>query len=358
MTPSQLPAPSEVHMSAMLDPARLATLLARQRHRLVSLPASDGIELHYWQSAFKEPVTLDARGDHHRVLFTYQLRGRTQCWLDRGTASRGEYMRENAGSIQFAPGRHSRFHQQGACESVSVAVRPDMLQDWIGELDRPLRRSVESGACFMAGYRGARLHEAAYTLSRALKHAATTTPVTAGASLVREGHALLLVGHFLETGRASGGRQGRVVTHRQQLLAARDHLLADLARPPTLAQMALEAGISAIRIQRGFRELFGHSVYGLFQQERMREARGASAPAGRRGDRHGGGIRARVLEPQSFRGGVPQAIRRWPWRIQAQPAPYPRWLNALAIRCRPTVVFGTLNGNQLRTSSSSPIPCM
>lgn len=182
-------------------------------------------------------------------------------------------MRENAGSIQFAPGRHSRFHQQGACESVSVAVRPDMLQDWIGELDRPLRRSVESGACFMAGYRGARLHEAAYTLSRALKHAATTTPVTAGASLVREGHALLLVGHFLETGRASGGRQGRVVTHRQQLLAARDHLLADLARPPTLAQMALEAGISAIRIQRGFRELFGHSVYGLFQQERMREAR-------------------------------------------------------------------------------------
>ncbi|CAB3628368.1 hypothetical protein LMG26842_02221 [Achromobacter dolens] len=273
MTPSQLPAPSEVHMSAMLDPARLATLLARQRHRLVSLPASDGIELHYWQSAFKEPVTLDARGDHHRVLFTYQLRGRTQCWLDRGTASRGEYMRENAGSIQFAPGRHSRFHQQGACESVSVAVRPDMLQDWIGELDRPLRRSVESGACFMAGYRGARLHEAAYTLSRALKHAATTTPVTAGASLVREGHALLLVGHFLETGRASGGRQGRVVTHRQQLLAARDHLLADLARPPTLAQMALEAGISAIRIQRGFRELFGHSVYGLFQQERMREAR-------------------------------------------------------------------------------------
>lgn len=273
MASNQLPIQSEVRMSSMLDPARLAILLARQRHRLVSAPASDGIELHYWQSAFKEPVTLDARGEDHRVLFTYQLRGRTQCWLDRGTTSRSEYMRENAGSIQFTPGWHSRFRQQGPCESVSVAVRPDVLQEWLGDEDRPLRLSVESGACFMADYRGTRLHEAAYALSRAFKYARTTTQATAGASLIHEGHALLLVGQFLETRRANGGRQGRGVTHRQQLLVARDHLLADLARPPTLAQMAVEAGISAIRIKRGFRELFGHSVYGLFQQERMREAR-------------------------------------------------------------------------------------
>ncbi|MGE8690829.1 MAG: helix-turn-helix transcriptional regulator [Achromobacter sp.] len=273
MTPRHPPAPPEVRTSAMLDPARLATLLARQRHLLVSVPASDGVELHYWQSAFKQPVTLDARGDEDRVLFTYQLRGCAHCWLDRGPASRGEYMRENAGSVHFAPGRHSRFHQQGACESVSVAVRPDVLRGWIDDLDPPLRRSLDSGACFVAGYRGARLHEAAYALGHALKHASTATPTTAGARLVHEGHALLLLGQFLEAGRAGGGRHSRVVTHRQQLLAARDHLLADLAHPPTLAQMALEAGISAIRIKRGFRELFGHSVYGLFQQERMREAR-------------------------------------------------------------------------------------
>lgn len=276
MTPSplpHLPAPPEVRTSTMLDPARLASLLTRQRHLLVSVPAGDGIELHYWQSAFKQPMTLHSRGDSDRVLFTYQLRGRAHCWLDRGTESRGEYMRENAGSVQFTPGRHSRFHQQGTCESVSVAVHPDVLLGWLDDSDRRLLLSLESGACFMADYRGARLHEAAYALSRALKHAATTTPATAGASLVHAGHALLLVGQFLEAGRASGGRQGRVVTHRQQLLAARDHLLADLARPPTLAQMAIEAGISAIRIKRGFRELFGHSVYGLFQHERMREAR-------------------------------------------------------------------------------------
>lgn len=36
----------------------------------------------------------------------------------------------------------------------------------------------------------------------------------------------------------------------------------------------------------------------------------------------------------------------------------PRSCSARAMRWRCTVVLGTLNGNQLRTSSSSPMPCM
>lgn len=41
----------------------------------------------------------------------------------------------------------------------------------------------------------------------------------------------------------------------------------------------------------------------------------------------------------------------------ARPA-YPRSRNARSMRLRCTVVLGTLKANQLRTSSSRPMPCM
>lgn len=256
----------------MFDPVHLAPHLTRQRYTLISVAAGNGVELCYWQSAFRQPELIDTQGGD-RVVFTYQLRGLTRCWTEGGPVNQGEYARETSGSVYFAPGRRGRFHQHGPCESVSVAVHPDVLRGWIGNLDRPLRQSLDSGACFLGGYRGARLHEAAYAISRELKHLPPAAPATtAGIRLLHEGQALLLAGLFLQAGRAGTGLLNRTVTHRQQLLAARDHLLADLAHPPTLAQLATEAGISAIRIKRGFRELFGHSVYGLFQQERMREA--------------------------------------------------------------------------------------
>lgn len=83
---------------------------------------------------------------------------------------------------------------------------------------------------------------------------------------------MTLTGLFLEINHKDVVRLNAVNIQRQQLMAARDYLLADLANPPTLAQIAAETGLSAMRIKRGFRELFGHSVYGLFQQERMRSA--------------------------------------------------------------------------------------
>jgi len=59
----------------------------------------------------------------------------------------------------------------------------------------------------------------------------------------------------------------------QKLLRARDRLLADVACPPALPVLAREAGLSLARLQRGFRQLFRHSVYGLWQHERMQQAR-------------------------------------------------------------------------------------
>jgi AraC family transcriptional regulator len=59
----------------------------------------------------------------------------------------------------------------------------------------------------------------------------------------------------------------------RRLRRARDLLLADLTQAPTIAMLAAETGLPIMKVKRGFRQLFQESVYGLFQRERMLEAR-------------------------------------------------------------------------------------
>ncbi|MGE8690827.1 MAG: helix-turn-helix transcriptional regulator [Achromobacter sp.] len=261
----------ELSTSSMLDADFLAHFLPEQRHRLVYVQAADGIELCHWQSAFEQPVAVQTRDDGDRVLLSYQLRGDTDCWLAGGVAGQREAVKETSGCVYYTPDRRGRFVQQGVCESVTVALRPDVLRLWLEDMDAPLRRSLDSGGCFRTGYRGEKLHQAVLAIGRELKHLRTPAYETPGARLIREAQAMMLTGLFLEAGQTDIGG-ATTAPPRQRLLAARDFLLADLANPPTLAQIAAETGLSAMRIKRGFREVFGHTVYGLFQQTRMREA--------------------------------------------------------------------------------------
>lgn len=262
------PAP-DTSISALCDPDHVARMFPGQRHKLVRVAVNDGVEMCHWQSDFQHPLACHARDDGARVVLSYQLRGTTDCWVEGGVAGCNEYVRETSGSVCYTPDRRCRFGQHGACESISVAVHPDVLRTWLADdLDAPLRRALDSGCCFRAGYRGEKLHRTALAICRDLKRLPATPSPTPGSRLIREAQALILTGLFLECGHAGSAAQPQ----RQRLLAARDYLLTDLARPPTLAQMVAETGLSAMRIKRGFRDLFGHSVYGLFQQTRMREA--------------------------------------------------------------------------------------
>lgn len=60
---------------------------------------------------------------------------------------------------------------------------------------------------------------------------------------------------------------------RRRLWLARELLLNDLSKPPTIKQLAHEVGINQLKIKRGFKQLFGTSPYALFQRKRMERAR-------------------------------------------------------------------------------------
>lgn len=54
---------------------------------------------------------------------------------------------------------------------------------------------------------------------------------------------------------------------------ARRRLLADMHQPPTLGELALGAGLSEKRLNIGFRELFGATVFEVLRNERLTHAR-------------------------------------------------------------------------------------
>ncbi|NJO82726.1 MAG: helix-turn-helix transcriptional regulator [Blastochloris sp.] len=58
----------------------------------------------------------------------------------------------------------------------------------------------------------------------------------------------------------------------ERIRHARDLLLADVANPPSLLALARHVGINDHKLKRGFRELFGTTVFGYLRAQRMEVA--------------------------------------------------------------------------------------
>jgi transcriptional regulator GlxA family with amidase domain len=91
-----------------------------------------------------------------------------------------------------------------------------------------------------------------------------------------EGLALQL---FALQSAAAGGeaksRPGRVLSAAERKAVSRAHarLLADLANPPTVAELAADAAMSERRLNAGFKALFGATVFETLRNERLEHAR-------------------------------------------------------------------------------------
>ncbi|HEU4717170.1 MAG TPA: AraC family transcriptional regulator [Bacteroidia bacterium] len=60
---------------------------------------------------------------------------------------------------------------------------------------------------------------------------------------------------------------------RERIRFAHDYLLGHMYAPPSLTELARVAGINEFKLKRGFRELFGNSVFGYLAEHRLGLAR-------------------------------------------------------------------------------------
>lgn len=59
---------------------------------------------------------------------------------------------------------------------------------------------------------------------------------------------------------------------RFQLELARDYLLKDLSQPPTIANIAAVVGLHPGKLKKGFKQMYGDTIYAHFQKARMKKA--------------------------------------------------------------------------------------
>ena len=95
-------------------------------------------------------------------------------------------------------------------------------------------------------------------------------------SIFLESKALELVAHTLEQFLGPSlpiCRPAMLEDEKRRILKARDLLIRQIKFPPALPELAREVGISHVRLTRGFKKVFGCTVFEYLRQERLAYAR-------------------------------------------------------------------------------------
>ena len=241
---------------------------------LHSKTLSEGIDVLVWEGKFAQALSMKVRDDWGRVQFSCALRGRSQYVLPCGGGRREYLLNEGMSCMSYLPGCCGHFTHTGTIESVTVAVRPELLPELVPDMDLGLARQLDSAQCYTLARSDAQMNAVAYSLAGAMygrqPGGAQGKPRS---SLWLFGQSMVLVSLIIAA-QQQDANPGMYLSlaDKQKLMRARDCLLADLSEAPTIAMLAKETGLGVLKLKRGFRVLFQQSVYGLFQQERMHEA--------------------------------------------------------------------------------------
>lgn len=211
-------------------------------------------------SVYQRPTVLSVCDSEHRLHLSVWLRDD----VDVESNGRAFAIRGRDTVAGYLPGVpwHTRF--DGYAHHVGLLLPPELLcrlggDEAAGFLDR-LRHA--GNLLVTPGH--ADVLRAAHELDAVLFDPDTSP-------LLREAKSLELLARVISAGSTEEpGGLGRL--DRERLRQARELLLADLSRAPTTEQLARATGLNTFKLKQGFKQLFGLSIYALYQQERMRVA--------------------------------------------------------------------------------------
>lgn len=254
------------------DPAALG-LGPDDHYQSRTLAIGAGIEMALWRGCFHRPLELSMLYDQDWVQFSYSMQGRGDFEIE-GLSRWGEHsVGDGATFLLYPHGCRGSFRHSGAFSGVSLFVDPMVfvaLNADGGELNERVaaQRNFLRSCHLLPG-------SARYLIAQALHgQGFLAAPAMRHAALWMQGQGMSLMALLLESCEQNPpGAAGLSHADRRKLLRARDILLSDLTRAPALASLAQQSELGLLKLKRGFRSLFGNSVYGLYLQERMLEAR-------------------------------------------------------------------------------------
>jgi AraC family transcriptional regulator len=226
-----------------------------------------GIEVFALNGNFAQTFNAKVFDDSRSIHFSYWLKGGAYCKLD-SLVDKEQEVKCGTGNIGYGSGRTLNFRQQGEFANLQVLVTTDLLPTLENGTNSSLSEELQNKFCFKNGYRNVHLHDAAYNLFTALMN----KKLYNHHPLWYQAKGLEFISSFLQEHNVENSIR-LLPEEQKKILLARDRLLSNLSQAPTIHQLALETGINTLKLKRGFKELFGAGVFGVYQKERMHEAK-------------------------------------------------------------------------------------
>ncbi|PNU02151.1 helix-turn-helix domain-containing protein [Novosphingobium guangzhouense] len=235
-----------------------------------------GIDLTVWEGDLAQPITFDVHDDWHRINFSCALAGRSQFSTLDQQRNEAHQLDGGMSCVSFTPDVRGQASYRGRISSLHVSMDPAMLEGLLPDAPAQLHRRLGEGRFYRQNAAAAEMSATAQAMTQAMQRARMRgdTALAGASRMWMLGQAFVMASLAIEAGfgdeRASADLS---LEEMRKLRRARDLLLADLTQAPTIAMLAAETGLPVMKVKRGFRQLFDDSVYGLFQRERMIEAR-------------------------------------------------------------------------------------
>lgn len=218
-------------------------------------------------SHYEQPVSCLICDSDRRLLLSIWPKGGMEVAVD-GRQRQLQSRQLLCGTLGAGP-----WHTQmnGDMPHVGLLVSPALLRQIAGEDGDALAADLERGLGLWLAPSDPRLLHAAQELDSALMGGASSP-------LLREAKSLEFLIQVLRvrgTIRSDGATAPLAVVRRadhERLNHARDLLLADLAQPPSIADLARQCGMNTFKLKQAFKQYFGLPVHTLYQRERMRAA--------------------------------------------------------------------------------------
>ena len=249
------------------------------RHKVALRP---GLDLH--MAAFTPRETLKTRFKTDaaclRFIFLREGRGYMDWRVSSGTAvSRKVRPIERSSWLSFDPGLEGNVcfpagHRQA---HFSIQVSPAVLNTLLGGRFQRVPYELQA---ILAGCYTIDFHHRgplAPVMDAALNQIINCPYAGPLGLIYQEGKAIELIAHKLA--QIESNPQAAPVLQKiypediRRVRQARDLLMQNLENPPRLADLARAAGTSHTHLNRGFRKMYGTSVFGYLRQLRLEEAR-------------------------------------------------------------------------------------
>lgn len=266
---TQTVASSDVPESRQTDTTQSSMIRLNAYTRLIALQT--GLHILYWDARTKHNFSYSAYHDDDLIYFGAYTGGNshmeTRCW--DGLTTYDTLSKPDDAYVAYRPGCRIDFTKAaGAGAGVTITLSPTTLASLSAEDATCLDQKLRSGHYFNQVRGGRQL----LSFANALRSVGTS-PKRPGCQLQMLGQSLSFMGSLIEqVCHIAPPNVSLSEREIRRLNDTRDMLLADLASPPRLDQLARHAGMSVSRLQRHFRMLFGSTIYALFQKERMHEA--------------------------------------------------------------------------------------